>query len=100
MYKLFAGIKSAIIVLNRDTLPEGASKESIVNCQDVVGNTTLLHPPRPERENPVQKNKSMQVDLEPSRDCNIASTKRSNVYLRIVPVKVIGTDGRNLCIAG
>ena len=38
----------------------------------------------------------MQVDSEPSRDCNVASTKRSNVYLRIVPVKVIGTDGRTV----
>ena len=26
----------------------------------------------------------------------MASTKRSNVYLRIVPVKVIGTDGRTV----
>lgn len=43
VYKLFARIKSAIIVLNRDTLQEGASKESIVNCQNVVGNTTLCY---------------------------------------------------------
>lgn len=26
----------------------------------------------------------------------MASTKRSNVYLRIVPVKVVGTDGRTV----
>ena len=57
---------------------------------------TLLHPPQHERENPVQKSKSVQVDSEPSRDCNVAGTKRSNVYLRIVPVKVIGTDGRTV----
>ena len=95
--ELFSRIKSAIIVLNWDTLQEGASKESIVNCQNVLGkHHTLLHPLQPERENPVQKNKSVQVDLKSLRDCNVASTKRSNVYLRIVPVKVVGTDSRTV----
>ena len=38
-------------------------------------------PKNEKTENPVQKNKSVQVDSESSRDCNVASTKRSNVYL-------------------
>ena len=93
--KIVRRIKSAIIVLNRDTLQEGASKESIVNCQNVVGNTTLCYILRSLKEK-FQCRRINQCKLTRNHHVIVMCTKRSNVYLRIVPVKVIGTDGKTV----
>ncbi|CAB3995709.1 nek6 si:ch211- NIMA (never in mitosis gene a)-related kinase 6 [Paramuricea clavata] len=58
---------------------------------------TLLHPPNPGPETSSQKNQMVQVDVGSSAGvCSMTCSKRRDVCLRIVPVKVGNPDGRKV----